>query len=534
MMQTLTNSSKFWRLVTIFLFGGLLTLLLFWRVDAGSMPASSVSAPIVQQGEDLACRQCHQDSEAVIEFPSGETMSAQINLDSLAHSVHGSGDEPLACTSCHAPTNYQIPHAGISAPDIRSYQIEQANSCQKCHNDSHPTSHPTAGSENPVVCTDCHNAHEVQEVTLWSGTVGVVNCLKCHEAGESNHLNGVIQAGLFVNGEPQETCLACHGQPDIIMQFSNGDELSLTIDPADLHGSVHGEGNDWQALTCQECHTEDYSYPHQPVVADSAREYHLQKYPSCGRCHEDQYNLSLDSVHGMALTDDKEEAAVCTDCHGAHDTPVPNEPRARVSHTCEQCHSTIYEEYAGSIHGDALLTDGNEDVPTCIGCHGVHNIGDPTTNLFRIRSPQLCADCHADEELMAEYEISTDVFETYVTDFHGETVTLFEQQDPEVETNKAVCYDCHGVHNILAPDDPHAGIKANLLETCQQCHPDATANFSDAWTSHFQPSLEHNPLVYLVRLFYRIIIPVTVGGLLFLVSTDLYRRARIRFSGRSV
>ena len=187
----------------------------------------------------------------------------------------------------------------------------------------------------------------------------------------------------------------------------------------------------------------------------------------------------------------------------------------------------IFNEYETSIHGDALLTEGNEDVPTCIECHGVHDINDPTTALARVRSPQLCADCHADEELMSKYDISTDVFETYVADFHGTTVTLFEHQDPTVETNKAVCYDCHGVHDIKAPDDPHAGIKDNLLVKCQECHPDATANFSDAWTSHFKPSLENNTLVYLVDLFYAIVIPVTIGFFLLMIGTDIYRRVRV-------
>ncbi|MCA9872241.1 MAG: hypothetical protein KC441_01245, partial [Anaerolineales bacterium] len=106
---------------------------------------------------------------------------------------------------------------------------------------------------------------------------------------------------------------------------------------------------------------------------------------------------------------------------------------------------------------------------------------------------------------------------------------LFEHQDPDAETNKAVCYDCHGVHAIKAPDDPEAGIKANLLETCQQCHPDATANFPDSWTSHFPPSLDNNPGVYLVNLFYQIIIPATVIFLSFLVLTDIYRKIRLRF-----
>jgi hypothetical protein len=140
----------------------------------------------------------------------------------------------------------------------------------------------------------------------------------------------------------------------------------------------------------------------------------------------------------------------------------------------------------------------------------------------------LCANCHADEELMSEHDISTDVFETYVADFHGTTVQLFDPEDPDAAINKAVCYDCHGVHNIRPVDDPNSGIKVNLLETCRQCHPDATENFPDAWTSHYQPSLENNPLVYMVDLFYAFLRPVTLGGLGFLVIIDIYRRVRNR------
>ena len=115
-----------------------------------------------------------------------------------------------------------------------------------------------------------------------------------------------------------------------------------------------------------------------------------------------------------------------------------------------------------------------------------------------------------------------------MADFHGTTVILFEHQDPNVETNKAVCYDCHGVHNIQKPDDPESGIKNNLLETCRQCHPDATENFPDSWTSHFRPSMENNPLVYLVNSFYWLVIPGTLGFFGFLVVTDIYRRIILR------
>jgi hypothetical protein len=185
------------------------------------------------------------------------------------------------------------------------------------------------------------------------------------------------------------------------------------------------------------------------------------------------------------------------------------------------------------VHGAALLGEDNPDVPICTDCHGVHDIGDPTTVAFRLKSPQMCGDCHADSAMMQKYGISTDVFDTYVADFHGTTVELFEKQHPDQETNKAVCYDCHGVHNILPTTDEHSQvIKQNLLTTCQKCHPDATDNFPDSWTSHFKPSLENNTLVYLVDLFYAILIPFTVGAMVLFIGTDVFRRVWNRIRGR--
>ncbi len=285
--------------------------------------------------------------------------------------------------------------------------------------------------------------------------------------------------------------------------------------------------NSWQALNCTDCH-QDYSLPHPPLQAATARDYTIQQSELCARCHEPQHEGQMSSSHAQALAEGNKDAATCVDCHGSHDTLPPAAPRSRISETCRQCHSTIFDEYAESVHGAALLGDENPDVPTCIECHGVHDVGDPTTALFRNRSPELCASCHADEELMAPYDISTDVFETYVDDFHGSTVTIFQSDDPNVPTNKAVCYDCHGVHDIRRPNDPDSGIKENLLETCQQCHPGATANFSDSWTGHHNPSLRENPFMFLVMLFYALVIPGTVLFLTFLVGTDIYRQTRGR------
>jgi hypothetical protein len=153
----------------------------------------------------------------------------------------------------------------------------------------------------------------------------------------------------------------------------------------------------------------------------------------------------------------------------------------------------------------------------------VHNIGDPTTAEFRLKSPEMCAKCHSDPAIMDKYGISTQVLNTYVADFHGTTVTLFEKQSPDAETNKPVCFDCHGVHNIARTDDPQKGLelKENILKRCQVCHPTATTNFSDAWLSHYIPSPEKYPLVYYVNLFYRIFIPSVLIPMALLVVLDI-------------
>jgi predicted CXXCH cytochrome family protein len=198
-----------------------------------------------------------------------------------------------------------------------------------------------------------------------------------------------------------------------------------------------------------------------------------------------------------------------------------------VVHVCSNCHVRIFAQYKESVHGQALLVDNDTNAPDCVDCHGVHGINHPTTALARNRSPELCAKCHADEELMKQYGISTNVFDSYLADFHGTTLSLFSQQDPDVASNKAVCYDCHGVHNITPADDTKSQVaKQNLLATCQQCHPNATADFPDAWVGHFQPTAEDHPLLFVVKWFYKILIPAVLGGFGVLVASDVFYRGR--------
>lgn len=328
-----------------------------------------------------------------------------------------------------------------------------------------------------------------------------------------------------------ETCLACHQQEGMTAEIG-GESVPITINGERFSTSVHG----MKAIACVDCHTNITGFPHPEVTASSPRDFSLERYLICQSCHVEQYENVLDSVHQEALAAGNTNAAICTDCHNPHTQPrITHEDtgellqgaRLLIPQTCAQCHNTIYETYAQSVHGAALTQEGNQHVPTCTDCHGVHNIEDPSSHTFRNSTPYLCATCHTNETLMRQYDISTNVLDTYVADFHGTTVKMFEETYPDQPTNKPVCTDCHGVHDIIRADDPNAGIrfKDNLLVKCQQCHPDATTEtFTDSWMSHYEPSPFAFPLVFFVNLFYAIFIPAVLGGMTLYVLSDIYRR----------
>lgn len=324
-------------------------------------------------------------------------------------------------------------------------------------------------------------------------------------------------------------CLSCHEGSSVSIPLPSGELLPVGVDAREYEGSVHGA----LEINCVLCHSSITPYPHAPITAESSREFTVQMYQACSTCHYSEYTETRDSDHERARLAGIEEAAVCSDCHGSHGVQAPGEPRTDIPLTCRKCHSEIYDAYGQSVHGEALTT-GNPDVPTCTDCHGVHDVEGPHDGSpFHLFSPQICADCHADGTLMDKYGISTNVFDSYLSDFHGTTVVLFEDLAPGQETNKPVCVDCHGVHDIEAPSVADSSVyKENLLGTCQRCHPDATVNFPDAWLSHYQPSVEHSPLVYWVNRFYKVLIPLVIGAMLVAVLLDIRRRLAERLRRR--
>ncbi len=499
---------------------------------------------------DQACKLCHTNTDKVLTLPSREVLNLNVDLTELAGSLHGThvGNGDLVyCTDCHRnATQYRYPHEPNPAQNRRDFAAAVSENCSACHTpiELHNPGHLQAQSKTGLpTCTDCHGGHDVAAIDPMADPVAL--CQSCHQTYEDPHVQEVHEQLVanfapgqnceMCHGEVEQTedtkCKACHGLLDGELSLGTDQAINLHVDPDVIMGSVHGprevQGVAYTTLKCTDCHTDQarYGFPHPKLTETTQRGLTVEMEHICKDCHQEIYEKQQDGVHQHAIEQGNLDAATCADCHGNHDIQVPDVPRERVSETCGKCHSEINEQYKHSVHGAALLGEQNPDVPVCTDCHGVHDINNPTTAEFRLNSPTLCAGCHANKEMMSKYGISTDVFDTYVADFHGTTVTIFEKTDPNQEVNTAVCYDCHGVHNILAPTDANSQvIKENLLTTCQQCHPDATENFPASWTSHFKPSLDHNSLVYFINLFYAILIPALVGGFALYIGSDVVRR----------
>ena len=287
---------------------------------------------------------------------------------------------------------------------------------------------------------------------------------------------------------PGNDCVICHATPGLGMQFPSGEIVSVTVDPLQWQQSVHGT-----TLQCTACHTDLQTYPHfgNEVIHPSPRDitYLTRTYTQCGECHIQEYQQYLGSSHAQALSAGKTDSAICSDCHGEHNIMAANtkenglDLQAAVIR-CGGCHQEQFEQYQSSVHGKALLENGDPNVPACIDCHGVHNMGVPTVAGFRRKSPSMCASCHADEQLMKQYGKSTEILNTYVADFHGTTSRLYAA-DSGKAPEQAVCYDCHGVHDIRSmADADNPAVTGSVVEMCQKCHTDATTNFPAAWLGH--------------------------------------------------
>ena len=327
-------------------------------------------------------------------------------------------------------------------------------------------------------CMDCHEAgfkaRKKGQPKEWVGVRpkvfaksvhGKLNCVDCH-----NTLKETPHASRL----PPAQCASCHEKP--AAQFA-----------ASIHGLSQKLGNT-EAASCTTCHG---SHDMVPVKQADSPVFKLNLPKTCGTCHDDpklakDFRMGqtaaaehyLDSIHGRALVRmGLIVAPSCNDCHGVHDIKRSidkdsHSNHANIAKSCGACHLGIEEIYNASRHGQ-LLFKGDKQGPVCTDCHSAHDIEKPATAHFKGLSDLSCGKCHQDR--LTHYR------DTY----HGKAMALGQ---PNVASDVAACYDCHGHHDVFPVSDPRSRLsKEKIQQTCAQCHPGVGPKFTD-----FQPHA--NPL----------------------------------------
>jgi len=206
---------------------------------------------------------------------------------------------------------------------------------------------------------------------------------------------GAEGKGAAQRAAKNEECLGCHEDSDDVLGFKDGSERSIGISVKAWKGSVHGT-----RLTCTQCHRDITDYPHPDRSLESARAYRLSHAEGCKQCHYAYYTRVLDGVHYELIEKGSAAAPTCVDCHGAHDIQDPRSSDSSVDQRCGACHEEIARIYERSVHGQATTRAKKGDVPTCSDCHGAHAIRDPRPPTFRLTAHTICAPCHGDAERM--------------------------------------------------------------------------------------------------------------------------------------
>jgi formate dehydrogenase gamma subunit len=334
---------------------------------------------------------------------------------------------------------------------------------------------------------------------------------------------------------PNLQCQGCHA-PGKTLPYLAGSLFHTAPHTAYAH-SFHAQAihNGTKAAACLDCHTKNGDMATILPASDSNSTINRGNIAeTCGKCHGDKSAMQgsgisdrpflsyRESVHAKAMARGNTSAAVCTDCHNSHDIQSASNPESTIAKvnvpaTCGKCHRTEANEFAESVHGQAVAR-GVSRAPVCTDCHGIHNIKLPfdqtTATATTAVATDSCAKCHEGVMLTQEFGVASGRVSSYKDSYHG----LASQLGSKVVAN---CASCHGVHNILPSSDPKSMVNANnLSQTCGQCHVGASVNFTNGkihLTSGLVSEVARHDMgvvgTRIVRWIYLPLIFLVIGGM---------------------
>ncbi len=271
----------------------------------------------------------------------------------------------------------------------------------------------------------------------------------------------------------KDDCYSCHGQKS----------ARAYVSKEAFEQSVHG----WMA--CDKCHLGIADYPHGAVSKVNCGICHFLGRDGAPKEQAGEYKLS---VHGRAAGKGITLAPTCQTCHGSHTVYRSADPRSltgreKIPSLCGQCHASELGNYEKSIHGSLFLKN-SVSAPTCFDCHMEHRIPAASEPKWKLSLIDKCGTCHPEE------------MDTYHKTYHGKVSRLGY---PTI----ALCWDCHGSHDILPQNDPVSALSSkNLIATCAKCHPGATESFTKFYAHAEETNREKYPVLYYTYVFMTLLL----------------------------
>lgn len=424
------------------------------------------------------CMQCHADKSITRSTGSPPT-SVFVDSLELRHSVHAQ----VACQKCHLGI-VEAPHAEKVA----------TKTCEQCHAKQaralRQGIHRKAAHDGERTCRACHgaNAHTMQPAK----SLTVKSCEQCHAKQVTAYASSIhARKGAMKLGK--EACAKCHGDTHTLLAHTD-------LRAPTARGKV--------VEMCAKCHGDRELMLKRKIAIPAA------------------YELFRASVHGRS---NKEKAAICSDCHTAHEVRRAGDPqstiyRTAIPTTCGQCHQKELKAYRMSVHGSAVER-GITEAPVCTDCHGEHLIRGPkdaSSPVSKAGVIKTCSKCHEAQGIRETYGLAAGRLSTYEDSYHG----LAARGGSPVVAN---CASCHGVHDILPSKDPRSRIsERNLPVTCGKCHP-GIGKTASITRVHEAMATSDNPVLFWVRKTYIWLIIIVLGGMAIHNLLDFTMKMRRRF-----
>jgi cytochrome b subunit of formate dehydrogenase len=267
-----------------------------------------------------------------------------------------------------------------------------------------------------------------------------------------------------VRAQSKADCLQCHAEQSLTAE-KRGKTISLYVDGKRYARSAHAD------LECVACHV-GFS----PTDLPHARRI---RPVDCTACHTDeQFQKYHRSVHGRVKKDGR-SAAACADCHSTHAVEKLSADSAATRRqfaldVCTKCHAAEHDIYMASDHGRSFAS-GVAGAPSCIDCHGEHDVQSPdslSAQTSRHNRSAMCLRCHKDDpSVRARVGLSFGFITSYENSVHAKAVSRGNNA-------AATCTDCHGAHDMKKGSNPESHVaKKNIATTCGQCHGDIRESY---------------------------------------------------------